>query len=149
MENKFKIMVILVASIFVAGIITLYEVHIGEAQQELPKPTLVADTVRIDTFSENNLILEMHNLEMLAPNIVLAQAKLETGNFKSYLFRCSNNLFGFRNFNGYIKYESWKESVKAYKNWQTRKYKGGDYYDFLEYIKYAEDTLYVYKLKQF
>lgn len=149
MENKFKLTILLVASIFVAGIITLYEVHKNEVQPELPKPTVVADTVRIDTFSENNLILELHDLKVLAPNIVLAQAKLETGNFKSYLFKCSNNLFGFRNFNGYIKYKHWKESVKAYKDWQSRKYKGGDYYDFLVNIKYAEDTLYVYKLKQF
>jgi flagellum-specific peptidoglycan hydrolase FlgJ len=149
MENKFKIMVILVASIFIAGIITLYEVHKNEVIPELPKPTVTADTVKIDTFSENALILELHDLKVLAPNIVLAQAKLETGNFKSYLFKVSNNLFGFRNFNGYIKYSSWKESVKAYKDWQTRKYKGGDYYEFLENIKYAEDTLYVYKLKQF
>lgn len=149
MEKKFKITILLVASIFVAGIITLYEVHLNEVQPELSKPTIIADTVRIDTFSENNLILEMHDLGILAPNIVLAQAKLETGNFKSYLFECSNNLFGFRNFNGYIKYDSWKSSVKAYKVWQTKKYHGGDYYDFLENIGYAEDTAYVYKLKQF
>jgi flagellum-specific peptidoglycan hydrolase FlgJ len=149
MKQKIKIMVILVASIFIAGLISLSQIHKNNEILDLPKPTIIADTVRIDTFSENALIIELHELKMLAPNIVLAQAKLETGNFKSYLFKKSNNLFGFRNFNGYIKYDSWKSSVKAYKDWQTRKYKGGDYYDFLEHINYAEDTLYVYKLKQF
>jgi hypothetical protein len=115
----------------------LYRLSVSseEPVREIPKPTMIADTVKIDSFSENELILEMHDLKILAPNIVLAQAKLETGNFKSYLFQKSNNLFGFRNFNGYIKYESWKHSVAAYKNWQAKKYKG--------------DTLYCYKLKQF
>ena len=120
-----------------------------EPTRVLPKPTLVADTVKIDTFSEANLILYMHELKIKAPNIVLAQAKLETGNFSSYLFEVSNNLFGFRGFRGYYKYENWQSSVVAYKEWQDKKYKGGDYFEFLESIGYATDSLYCYKLKQF
>lgn len=120
-----------------------------EPTRTLPKPTLLTDTVKIDTFSEANLILYMHELKIKAPNIVLAQAKLETGNFTSYLFEVSHNLFGFRGFRGYYNYKSWQCSVVAYKEWQDKNYKGGSYYDFLESIGYATDSLYCYKLKQF
>lgn len=148
MKTKNLIIIFSILGIMILGLYRL-KVSSEEPIRELPKPTLIADTVKIDTFSEVNLVNYIHEVEIKAPNIVLAQSKLETGNFKSYLFEKSNNLFGFRNFNGYIKYNSWKQSVVAYKNWQAKKYKGGDYYDFLEDIKYAEDTLYCYKLKQF
>lgn len=148
MKNKNLIIIFSILGIMILGLYRL-KVSSEEPVREIPKPTLIADTVKLDIFSEVDLVNYIHELEIKAPNIVLDQAKLETGNFKSYLFEKSNNLFGFRNFNGYIKYDSWKQSVAAYKNWQAKKYKGGDYYDFLEYINYAEDTLYVYKLKQF
>ena len=115
----------------------------------IQKPIYHPDTVKINTFSENNLTKLLDSLNIKHSNIVLAQAKLETGNFKSYLFKKSNNLFGFRNFNGYKSYKSWIHSVYAYKEWQDKKYKGGDYYKFLIYIRYAEDSNYIYKLKQF
>ena len=148
MKTKNLIIIFSILGIMILGLYRL-KVSSEEPVREISKPTVTADTVRIDTFSEVDLVNYIHELEIKAPNIVLAQAKLETGNFKSYLFRCSNNLFGFRNFNGYIRYNSWKHSVAAYKNWQDKRYKGGDYYDFLEDINYAEDTLYCYKLKQF
>ena len=81
------------------------------------------------------------------PEIVFAQARLETGNFKSLLFTKNNNLFGFRGKNGYIEYNHWTESVKAYKRFQDKYYKGGDYYSFLERIGYAEDSNYIKKVK--
>lgn len=41
---------------------------------------------------------------------------------------------------------SWEESVKAYKDYVQYKYKGGNYYDFLNKIGYAEDGNYVTKV---
>ena len=38
---------------------------------------------------------------------------------------------------------SWEESVKAYKDYVQYKYKGGNYYDFLNRIGYAEDGSYI------
>lgn len=115
----------------------------------VPKLEQPKDSIQLDTFSEANLNIVMSNLEIQHPDIVIAQAKLETGNFTSYLFKVSNNLFGFRNYNGYKKYKTWQASVEDYSNWQNKKYKGGDYYEFLKWINYAEDSLYIYKLKQF
>lgn len=148
MNNKLTIGLIGIAIIliyFTINPIKKYE----QPKMEIHKPTITADTVRIDMFSEANLILYMHELCIKSPNIVLAQAKLETANFTSYLFITSNNLFGFRGWKGYYKYKNWKYSVLAYKNWQDKKYNGGDYYVFLKNINYAEDSLYIHKLKQF
>lgn len=84
-------------------------------------------------------------------NIVLAQAKLETGNFTSNVCLFYNNLFGLRKPDGsYYKFDKWQHSVKAYKDWIQSKYvPPNDYYDFLEDIGYAEDKDYINKLKEF
>lgn len=43
---------------------------------------------------------------------------------------------------------SWEESVKAYKDYVQYKYKGGNYYEFLNRIGYAEDQAYLIKVKR-
>ena len=118
---------------------------------EIRKPSIIVDTVRIEVFSEANLIRYMDILEIEYPNIVLAQAKLESGNFTSNRFKEYNALFGFQTSNtNIIKYKSWKESVINYKNWQMRRLKDGEnYYDFLIRVGYSTDSNYVNKLKQF
>jgi uncharacterized FlgJ-related protein len=82
------------------------------------------------------------------PEIVTAQAVLETGHFTSRVCRENKNIFGFFNGKRYLEFNSYKECVEFYKSWQQKKYKGGDYYKFLEELPYAEDTLYVHHLKQ-
>lgn len=148
MKNN-KLVIIL--SLALAYIIFLLFNLKSSSEEPMRVEPKLKDTVVIkqDTFSEANLILALYELEIEEPEIVLNQAKLETGNFKSYLFKKSNNLFGFRNFNGYKVYKNWKCSVIAYKQWQSKKYKGGNYYTFLKNIGYAEDSLYIKKLKQF
>jgi hypothetical protein len=117
----------------------------------IPKPSPCADTVRIEGFSENNLIEFMMLIEIQYPEIVLAQAKLESGNFTSERFKKYNALFGFQTSDtNIIKYKSWKESVIHYKAWQMKRLKSNEnYYDFLIRIKYASDSNYINKLKQF
>ena len=93
------------------------------------------------------LLLKLKQHKIQYPYIVLKQAILETGWFKSNVLKTHNNLFGFRTSKGYIKFKTVDESIIYYKNWQAKRYKGGDYYEFLVNIKYAEDTMYIYKLK--
>jgi uncharacterized FlgJ-related protein len=68
------------------------------------------------------------------PEIVWAQAILESGNFKSEVFNSNKNLFGMKfprrrtttsigSNRGYARYESWEESVKDYKLYQTHYFK--------------------------
>ena len=91
------------------------------------------------------LKLKQHKIQY--PYIVLKQAILETGWFKSNVLKTHNNLFGFRTSKGYIKFKSINHCIAYYKKWQTKRYRGEDYYEFLVNIKYAEDTMYIYKLK--
>lgn len=84
------------------------------------------------------------------PRIVLAQSKLETGRYRSKVCLLHKNLFGFRTKKGYIKFRRWQESVTYYKKWQDRHYNHKEYhnyYEFLEDVGYAEDSLYITKVK--
>jgi len=91
---------------------------------------------------------EIHESDILYPEIVFKQALLETGNFQCS--NCSmdhNNLFGFWYKGKYLEFDSWQESVEYYSRWQQRHFKGGDYYEFLKEIGFAEDPEYIKKLK--
>lgn len=85
------------------------------------------------------------------PQIVYAQAILETGNFTSNLCVKNNNLFGLYDSKNkkYYSYNYWWESIEAYKKLIQRKYNNSKYYYmFLEDIKYAGDKDYINKVKK-
>lgn len=85
------------------------------------------------------------------PDIVYAQAILETGYFKSVGCVKYNNLFGLYNSKTkrYCRFNHWTESVVAYKEWIQQRYNPQeDYYRFLTRIHYASDPAYISKLKQ-
>ena len=80
-------------------------------------------------FSESNLLAELKKQGVNFPDVALAQAKLETGHFKSDVFKENNNLFGMKHPSvrktvslgsnrGHAKYATWQDSVKDYKLWQ-------------------------------
>lgn len=112
------------------------------------------DTIRKDSvniaLNDDSLLKELHIRGVAHPKIVLAQAKLETGNYTSKVCLTHNNLFGLRKSDGsYYKFNHWKESVQAYKDYVQYKYQSpNDYYQFLENIGYAEDKSYTAKLKK-
>ena len=85
------------------------------------------------------------------PDIVKAQAILETGNYTSNLCINHNNLFGLYDSKNkrYYSYKHWYESIEDYKRLIQSKYDNNKYYyEFLEDIKYASDKKYVSKLKE-
>lgn len=97
-----------------------------------------------------NLRKELLKKNVLAREIVLAQAVLETGWFESYNCKKRNNIFGLWNSNRqeYFEFNSWQECVTAYKNMiQYRLKRDEHYYDFLNRIGYASDPNYKHKLK--
>jgi len=83
------------------------------------------------------------------PEIVLAQARLETGNFTSKQCKTKHNLFGIKHGRAYASYRRWQDSVADYKRCISSRYTGGDYYAFLKRIGYAKDPKYIKKLKEF
>lgn len=97
--------------------------------------------------NESNLKEELHKHNIPHANIVLAQAKLESGNFKSNLVQTHQNIFGLKKGNKYRKYSHWTECVADYKSCISNRYTGGDYYAFLNRIGYASHPNYTKLLK--
>lgn len=95
-----------------------------------------------------NLYKEIIRNGILYPKIVLAQAILETGWFRSSVCRNKHNLFGLTNprTGKYYEFNHWTESVRAYYTKVQYKYKGGNYLLWLDEIGYAEDPSYVYEI---
>lgn len=96
-----------------------------------------------------NLYQALDRYGILHKDVVLAQALLETGYFTSRVCRENNNLFGLRrpSDGSYYSFARWEDSVRAYRDYVQYKYQGGDYYDFLTRIGYAEDREYVTKVR--
>lgn len=116
---------------------------------------------KINLFSENNLIRYMNQIGILYPDVVLAQAKIETGNFTSVIFRENNNLFGMKlpesrtttavgESRNHAMYRSWVQSIIDYKLWQDQMiHRAPTKRRYLEYLSrnYAEDKTYIKKIK--
>ena len=97
-----------------------------------------------------NLYKEIIRNGILYPKIVLAQAILETGWFRSSVCRNKHNLFGLTNprTGKYYEFNHWTESVRAYYTKVQYKYKGGNYLLWLDEIGYAEDPKYIIQLNK-
>lgn len=97
-----------------------------------------------------NLYKEIIRNGILCPKIVLAQAILETGWFRSSVCRNKHNLFGLTNprTGKYYEFNHWTESVRAYYTKVQYKYKGGNYLLWLDEIGYAEDPKYIIQLNK-
>ena len=155
--NLFKMTCIFFLGILIASLLGLGINH--TTKKESPKEELqisiksesqILDFMT-DSISENNLKKAINYYGLLYPEVVFSQAILETGRFRSPIFKKYNNLFGLYNSKkkDYFKFDHWSESVKAYKDYVQRKYNPPScYYEFLEELPYAEDPLYLFKVKQ-
>jgi uncharacterized FlgJ-related protein len=113
-------------------------------------------------FSEEKLIEKITELNFRFPHIILAQAKLESGHFKSTIFLENNNMFGMKEAKlranlakgtnrGHAYYDTWQESVIDYALYYSSYLRSirteGEYFEYLRQ-NYAEDPTYVQRLKQ-
>ncbi len=96
-----------------------------------------------------NMLAVCEYYDVKHPRIVTAQAILESGNFKSELFKEYNNPFGLYNSKkkDYFKFKHWTDAVAAYISMVEYRYTGGDYYRFLEELPYAQDSRYIDKVR--
>lgn len=105
--------------------------------------------VKSEMSLRDSIYYVMGEYEIKYPDIVYAQAVLETGNFKAGIFTRKQNLFGLRGKKGYYSFKHWSESVKMYKEKiQSRYWEGEDYYYFLRRIHYATNPNYTKSLKK-
>lgn len=82
-------------------------------------------------FTKEKLIDEITRMNFRFPHIVLAQAEIESGHFKSAIFRENNNMFGMREARvranlargtrrNHAYYDTWKESLYDYGLYYSR-----------------------------
>ena len=151
MKKKIIILTGILLGYFIGGSIACTEVNSDTVKVKIKIPTDTIKIIQKDTFGMltqqkvYNMIVEAG---ILHPKIVLRQAILETGWFKSSVCKFNYNLFGFTGMNGYMKYDNYQKSIDDYKQWQDKFYYDGNYYIFLDQINYAEDTNYVETLKR-
>lgn len=122
------------------------------------------DTVYVQTqpFSEEALIDLLRSSNIKYPYIVLAQAKIESGNYTSKVFKENNNLFGMKEpnvrtttalgtKNSHAYYLDWVSSVYDYAMFQNNRMQGVDseseYYAKLA-DGYAADSTYAAVIKK-
>lgn len=119
-------------------------------------------SVNINEFSEDKLVESIQKLNFRFPHIVLAQAKHESGHFKSSIFKESNNMFGMKEAKirlnlaagtqyGHAYYDKWEDSLLDYALYYStylHKCKTEEQYFDLLSQSYAEDPEYVTLLKR-
>jgi uncharacterized FlgJ-related protein len=113
-------------------------------------------------FSEEKLIEKITELNFRYPHIILAQAKLESGHFKSTIFLENNNMFGMKEAKlranlakgtnrGHAYYDTWQDCILDYALYYSTYLSDirteGEYFEYLKQ-NYAEDPTYVQRLKQ-
>lgn len=134
----------------------------------------------ISELSLDDVKKEIELQHILCADEVIAQARLESANLKSYLFLKTNNMFGMRYpakrptaaagiylpardtvlygtqaelrrysaQNNYAVYDHWRDAIADYKLWQQHNFKVQERYtEFLGRV-YAEDSLYVTKIRR-
>lgn len=121
----------------------------------LPKQQVVevCDTsfLNVNELNDSILYLALVHYEVKYPKAVLAQAKLESGNYTSNHCRTKNNFLGLYNSRKkeYFSFSHWTDCIEGYKDMIEYKLRDGeDYYKFLKRIGYASDPNYISKVRQ-
>ena len=146
----------------VAVVIGIIRVNDVSFISEETKAIILREADKANEFSPEKLKAYILELNIKFPHIVYAQAQLETGEFKSKIFKENNNLFGLKQAtrrpttskgteNGHAYFDEWKESVVDYAFYQAAYLKEiRSESEYLEYLgaNYAEDPNYVSKVKK-
>lgn len=119
--------VVLMISSFILGRFARFET-LDEYEKELVVISLDNEK---NKFTEEKFIGELKRLNVRFPHIVMAQAIVETGHYKSTVFKENHNLFGMKEAtlrintakgtqNGHAYYDNWQQSVYDYAFYQCR-----------------------------
>jgi flagellum-specific peptidoglycan hydrolase FlgJ len=129
-----------------------------KASDKGTEKTEVSERKELPALTIPNLYQEIIRNGIRHPKIVLAQAILETGWFRSPLCRNRHNLFGLTNpkTGKYYEFNHWTESVRAYYTKVQYRYcqknqtstSDVDYLKWLQQIGYAEAPMYIQSVKE-
>ena len=130
------------------------------------KQVQVVQTVQQDSgITKQKLYEQIIKFGIKFPDIVFAQAMIESGELTSKLFKTANNMFGMRfpsvrettaqgkTNGGYSRYEDWNFGVYDYFLWQDHMLRNRTEITKSQYLSllgrvYAEDPNYVSKVKK-
>lgn len=114
-------------------------------------------------FSKEKMVDELKRLNVRFPHIVMAQSIVETGKFKSRIFKENHNLFGMKQAtvrintakgtqHGHAYYDNWYESLYDYAFYQCRYLSDirneREYYQYLSSVYAEAGDGYVQAVKQ-
>lgn len=151
----FKILAIIAVAFSVFGL------TIQSTKHDSTESEVMIIMAEQNKFSADKLAGMIKELNFSFPEIVYAQAILETNHFKSRIFKENNNLFGMRQAvkritkahytqYDYAYYKNWIESLDDYALYSSTYLfplkTENDYFNYLSQ-NYAEDTQYIAKLK--
>lgn len=122
----------------------------------------IKDELLFSSFSELRMIQLAEQIGIKHIDIMVAQARIESGRYSSNIFNDNNNLFGMKlprsrqttaiGINrGHAQYMSWQQSVVDYKLWQRKVLKkNSSRRAYLKWISnnYAENPDYINLIKQ-
>ena len=130
-----------------------------------PRYSFISEMERLDLYADVELCDSIAyafivDNEIQHPEIVLAQMKIESGNYQSRIAKKNNNYFGMRHpaqrltvslgqKNGYARYRNWAYSIIDYGLWQRRYAYNLTEEEYLTKLSntYAEDPNYVSKVR--
>lgn len=130
-----------------------------------PKRSFISEMEHLDSYADIELCDStayafIVDNDIQHPEIVLAQMKIESGNYQSGIAKKNNNYFGMRHpaqrltvslgqKSGYARYRNWAYSVIDYGLWQRRYAYNLTEEEYLTKLSdtYAEDPNYVSKVK--
>ena len=132
----------------------------AEVIDPIPTDSTLVATAKQEVAFEDSVYQYILFLNIKHPEVVFKQAKIESGNFKSKVFRENNNMFGMKipykrasiaggeNL-GYAVYNTWQESIIDYALYQTYTAKGMNKEQYIQHLgaSYAEDPDYKAKVK--
>ncbi len=160
--TKFNLIINIIILWIIIGVtgLCIWHVFYNNHVKNNPIKTVNINYEKDTTFSEIELVHYLEQLKVKYPDIVYAQARLETGNFKSPIFILNNNLFGMTTIGnrpttsigsryGFAYFNTWRNSVLDYLIYQCLYLKDKTYEEYLYYLDtvYAEDPNYVNKIK--
>lgn len=155
--SRWKIARVIIGVVLLTYIISI--ITNPSLQNSIEKiPIVILDSR--NSFSEDKLKEMIVGLNLKHPDVIYAQAILESGNFKSSIFKNNNNLFGMKEARqrpttalgtqlNHAYYDNWRDCVLDYAIWQSsyaRRLTKEQYLDLLNEM-YAEDNSYKDKLK--
>lgn len=117
--------------------------------QPLPLDSLYTMSFGKEELNDSILRVALKYYDIKCPNEVMAQVKLESGNYTSRIFKEYNNPLGLFNSKTkrFYKFRCWADALVFYARNINNKYKGGSYTQFLKELGYAEDKDYSWKIQ--